>query len=103
MSVSFLALAVGDSQARVPYKACMPPGISLTHPSNLSLEAVYNSLLVCDLHCILTCKIMYTMSLQLIRKDSFLFHTLTVVLFIPGVPLKPLYTETEHSYTCTTV
>ncbi len=25
-------------------------------------------------------------------------HTLTVVLFIPGVPPKPLYTETEHSY-----
>ncbi len=48
------ALAVGDSQARVPYKALkpqhvigLPPGISLTHPSNLSqsnLEAVYNSL-----------------------------------------------------------
>ncbi len=51
---TFLALAVGDSQERVPYKALkpqhvigLPHGISLTHPSTLSqsnLQAVYNSL-----------------------------------------------------------
>ena len=50
----YSALAVGDSQARVPYKLLQPehvigfpPGISLTHPSNLSqdkLEIIYNNM-----------------------------------------------------------
>lgn len=49
------ALAVGESQTRVPYKLLkpehvigIPPGITLRHPSNMcreNLEAVYENIL----------------------------------------------------------
>ncbi len=50
----FIALAVGDPHARVPYQQLrpehvigVPPGVKLCHPSNLSndqLETIYNNI-----------------------------------------------------------
>ena len=50
----FIALAVGDPHAMVPYQQLrpehiigLPPGVNLCHPSNLSndqLETIYNNI-----------------------------------------------------------